>query len=49
MDHSWYCTIINEKTDKLYILTKQQPFNTSLINKYKTYINKLTDIITKQK
>jgi hypothetical protein len=35
--------------NKLHTLTRRQPFNLLLINKYKTYRNKLTDIIFKQK
>lgn len=35
--------------NKLHTLTRRQSFNLVLINKYKTYRNKLTDIIFKQK
>lgn len=38
-----------KKRDKLHTLTRQQPFNTTLINSYKKYRNKLSDIIAKQK
>lgn len=38
-----------KKRDKLHKLTKQQPFNMLLKNKYKQYKNKLTEIISKAK
>lgn len=47
----WMTSIIIEsikKRDKLHSLIRHQPFNTDLINKYKQYRKKLTDIIEKQ-
>jgi len=43
--------IINaiKKRDKLHKLSKQEPFNINLKNKYKQYRNKLTEIIAKVK
>jgi len=38
-----------QKRDKLHKLSKQEPFNTHLKNKYKQYRNKLTEIIAEAK